>query len=189
MKQLTLMLSLIFCISLNAQNKFTEEFCPALKALTKQVKKKKIKHVAYNDTTYAMSGKLRGVEKSMATNYKFFNNQPLFQTNFGNPMSGKKSLINEFQAIYGAGYIKLDNEQLQSALVGLLKDGVNTITDCDCKKISGNPIPDKLEKDSYETILWDCGKNGKVSLIYSTFELSDGVADFKSYLNFDYSDL
>ena len=185
MKNLLVLIIIASSMSIWSQNDFDKQFCKALKDLAKNVKKGKIQRVAYNDTTYQISGKLRGVEQSVATNYKFMKDQPLLMSNYGTPMSGKNNYVDEFQMFIGSTYVKLSDEKTQETLTNFMSNFYNAINDCNCKIKDNATLPVKFEKDKLVRLKWDCGKQGEVSLVYSTYGVSDEVSEFISYLNFN----
>ena len=168
-----------------AQDDFNKSFCNGLKELTKKVKKNKIERVKYNDTTYAIAGKLNGVEKSKPTNFEFVKGTTVFQVNLGTPMTGDNIYTDVYQLFYAAFYIGLDDSKVNGQMVDLLSRAYDAADSCNCRRMSSEAIPEKIVLDKKQIFMWDCGNKGKLSFIYSTYELSKGVADFKSWFEID----
>ncbi|RKE98214.1 hypothetical protein BXY80_0290 [Ichthyenterobacterium magnum] len=181
---------MFFAIQISAQNNtFNEQFCDALKTLSKEVKKKRIKRASFDDITGKMSGLFGSTNQFVNTNHEFIKDYPLFQADYGLPMSGESRLVNDFNVLVNMSYVNLLDSETQKQIKIYLQDLSTTISDCNCKPINDNKVPVEIKKNKYYRLNWDCGKQGKIGLVVDTLELNEEATRFICYMNFGYISL
>lgn len=186
MKRTALLLTLVFSLATYAQASFNDQFCEALKTLTKNVKKGKIEEVPHTDTTYKMESFLGNSSNHVNTNFEFTEGFPLFQVDYGNPMAGQKILVDKFKVLVNLGYIKTEDTETQNQVKEFVSSIENTISECDCEAKAENKPLETVQASEYFTLEWDCKKQGEITLIVDTLDLGEGVSQFSCYLSFSY---
>ncbi|RZN79050.1 MAG: hypothetical protein EVB11_12950 [Winogradskyella sp.] len=186
MKKTIVIAILIFSSNLYAQDTFNDGFCDAVKVLTKKVKKGKIKRAKFDEVTQRMVGYFGVSGQMVNTNQEFMEDYPLFQSDFGIPMSGKSRLVNSFKVLINISSINVNNVEAQKEVSDYLNNLKNAIKDCNCKVTNSNIIPNKIASNTYSIEEFNCGKNGKISVVVDTSELNKDATLFVCYLDFNY---
>ncbi|MEZ4795722.1 MAG: hypothetical protein R2785_01015 [Flavobacteriaceae bacterium] len=184
--KITLLFLIVFSFSMKAQETFNDQFCEALKTLTKHVKKKEIKEGTSTDFSQNASRFISSYNDHIVTDLEFVKGYPLFQRNFAPAFSGKKELGNSFATLVSVANVNLTDDKTKKEIALFINDLSEVITNCECKVTEDEIDSNNIKADKFYRRQWDCGKQGKLYLAVSALKLSDEVSQFISYINFNY---